>query len=112
MRTANIIDHFASMPDPREDNRRHNLIDILFIVICATMCGAEKWEDVETFAKAKERRLGKYLDLPRGIPSHDTFVRVFAKLDPEAPNERYPGAADGKRVGVESRTDARRAAGG
>ncbi len=47
MRTANIIDHFASMPDSREDNRRHKLIDILFIVICATVCGAEEWEDVD-----------------------------------------------------------------
>jgi len=89
MRTANIIDHFGSMPDPREDNRRHKLIEILFIVICAAVCGAEKWADIEAFGKAKESWLRKYLELPHGIPSHDTFARVFAKLDPQALNERF-----------------------
>ena len=89
MRSANIIDHFGSMPDPREDNRRHKLIEILFIVICAAVCGAEKWNDIEAFGKAKESWLRKYLELPHGIPSHDTFARVFAKLDPQGLNERF-----------------------
>jgi predicted transposase YbfD/YdcC len=77
------------MPDPREDNRRHLLIDILVITICASLCGAEKWEDIEAFGRAKEAWLRKFLALPHGIPSHDTFARVFALLDPAALNERF-----------------------
>ncbi len=77
------------MPDPREDNRRHLLIDIIAIVICASICGAEKWEDIEAFGKAKEKWLRTFLSLPHGIPSHDTFSRLFTKLDPQILNERF-----------------------
>jgi predicted transposase YbfD/YdcC len=89
MDSKNIIDHFQGLPDPREDNRRHVLIDIITIVICASICGAEKWDDIEAFGKAKEGWLKKFLELPHGIPSHDTFARVFGMLDPEAVNRCF-----------------------
>lgn len=89
MDSMNIVEHFRDLPDPREDNRRHLLIDIIVIVICASICGAEKWDDIEVFGKSKEPWLRKFLKLPHGIPSHDTFARVFAKLNPAALNERF-----------------------
>ena len=89
MSSKNILEYFDDMPDAREDNKRHQLLDIIFIVICASICGAEKWDDVEAFGKAKRSWLGKFLELPHGIPSHDTFARVFAMLDPEALNRRF-----------------------
>jgi hypothetical protein len=69
MNSKNILDHFSQLPDPREDNKRHKLIDIIAIVLCASICGAEKWEDIETFGRAKESWFRKVLDLPHGIPS-------------------------------------------
>jgi predicted transposase YbfD/YdcC len=59
------------------------------IVICASICGAEKWDDIEVFGKSKEAWLRRFLQLPHGIPSHDTFARVFSLLDPQALNERF-----------------------
>jgi predicted transposase YbfD/YdcC len=89
MKSKSIFDHFSELDDPREDNRRHLLLDIITIVICASVCGAEKWEDIEAFGKAKERWFRKHLALPHGIPSHDTFARVFAMLDPEQLNRCF-----------------------
>ena len=81
---ADIRVHFGTIDDPRLDRTKlHLLIDILVIAICAVVCGAEDWVEVEAFGKAKEKWLKKYLELPNGIPSHDTFGRVFARLDPE-----------------------------
>lgn len=82
---VSILHHFASLPDPRLDRtRRHELLDIIVIAICAVICSADSWEDVETFGRAKRDWLKTFLQLPNGIPSHDTFNRVFALLDPEA----------------------------
>ena len=78
-----IMDHFSELEDPRRGNRRHLLQDILVIAICAAICGADTWTDVELFGKAKEKWFKEFLELPHGIPSHDTFGRVFALLDPE-----------------------------
>lgn len=89
MYSKNIVDHFGDVPDPREDNRRHLLLDIIAIVICASICGAQKWDDIEAFGRAKEAWLRRFLTLPHGIPSHDTIARVFSRLDPEALNERF-----------------------
>lgn len=89
MDSKNIVEHFTDMTDPREDNRRHLLLDIIVIVICASICGAEKWEDIEAFGRSKEPWLRRFLKLPQGIPSHDTFARVFARLDPKVLNERF-----------------------
>src|SRR5713101_7084677 len=73
-----------SIPDPRlRRNRRHKLVDILVIALCGFLAGCEGWVDVELFGKAKRSWLEKFLELPGGIPSHDTFGRVFALLDPD-----------------------------
>ena len=78
-----LREHFAAVPDPRVDRtKRHQLLDILTIAICAVLCGADSWVDVELFGQAKLTWLRTFLALPHGIPSHDTFGRVFAALDP------------------------------
>jgi len=89
MKSKNVLDHFNDMPDPREDNRWHKLIDVITIVVCASICGAEKWDDVEEFGKAKQEWLGSFLELIHGIPSSDTYRRVFARLDPSEFNQRF-----------------------
>ena len=82
-----LIDYLSDVPDPRvERTRRHNLLDILVIAICGVLCGAEGWDDLVAFGRAKQGFLGERLglELPSGIPSADTFRRVFARLDPNA----------------------------
>lgn len=79
-----LVQHFGSVEDPREENLRHKLLDMLFIAICAIICGADSWVEVEIFGQRKEAWLRGYLKLPNGIPSHDTFGRLFARIDPEA----------------------------
>lgn len=79
-----IAKHFTSLKDPRDGNAtQHHLQDILVIAICASICGADTWVDVETWGIAKKKWLCEFLELPNGIPSHDTFGRIFALLDPE-----------------------------
>ena len=81
---TSISEHFATLTDPRRDHlKAHRLVDILTIALCAVICGADDWVEVETFGRAKEEWLRTFLELPGGIPSHDTFGRVFARLDPE-----------------------------
>jgi predicted transposase YbfD/YdcC len=78
-----LIEHFSSITDPRIDRcKLHKLIDILVIATCATICGAETWEEFELFGESKKDWFKKFLQLPNGIPSHDTFRRVIARLDP------------------------------
>lgn len=80
---ASIEENFGSIPDPRIDRTKlHKLTDILVIAICAAICSCDSWEDVEEFGKAKQDWFKTFLELPNGIPSHDTFNRVFARLDP------------------------------
>src|SRR5918999_803904 len=75
--------HFAALPDPRVDRtKRHELLDVVTVALCAVVCGADSWEEVERFGRAKEGWLRGFLALPNGIPSHDTFYRVFARIDP------------------------------
>jgi predicted transposase YbfD/YdcC len=78
-----IVEHFAELVDSRRYNRRHKLLDIVVIAICAVICGADSWEDIELFGKSKEGWLRGLLELPHGIPAHDTYRRVFAVLDTE-----------------------------
>jgi predicted transposase YbfD/YdcC len=81
---ATITEHFSELKDPRVDRTKlHLLHDIIVIAICAAICGADTWVDVENFGKAKHDWLKQFLELPNGIPSHDTFGRVFARLDAE-----------------------------
>jgi predicted transposase YbfD/YdcC len=79
-----IADNFAQMSDPRIDRtKRHKLIDILTIAICAVICGADSWVAIELYGCTKYEWLKTFLELPNGIPSHDTFARVFAQLNPQ-----------------------------
>jgi len=86
---ATIIVHFAGLEDPRRYNRWHLLHDIIVIAICAAIAGADDWVEVETFGHAKEDWFRGFLELPHGIPSHDTFGRVFAVLDSEQFREGF-----------------------
>lgn len=79
-----IVDHFKDLEDKRvERTKRHKLIDIVTIAICAVICGADSWVLMETYGKKKEKWLKQFLELPNGIPFHDTFARVFARIDPQ-----------------------------
>lgn len=78
-----LPDHFRCLPDPRiKRTRRHELTDVLVIAICTLLCGGEGFNDMEDFGHAKQDWLRTFLALPHGIPSHDTFNRVFSALDP------------------------------
>lgn len=78
-----LVDHFAELEDPRvERTKRHPLLSIVALALCGVIVGAESWDEIEEFGKAKAAWFGQVLDLPHGIPSHDTFNRVFAALDP------------------------------
>jgi predicted transposase YbfD/YdcC len=78
-----IADCFCDLVDPRIDRtKRHRLLDIVTIAVCAVLSGAESWVEVADWGRAKRDWLADWRDLPHGIPSHDTFGRVFARLDP------------------------------
>lgn len=80
---APIQEYFATVTDPRVDRTKlHLLMDILVIAICAVICGADTWVEMEAYGRAKEQWLRQWLTLPHGIPSHDTFARVLARLKP------------------------------
>ena len=79
-----LIEHFSSLSDPRMDRtKEHDLIDILIIALCTLLCGGQSFNDMEDFGYAKQEWFKTFLGLRNGIPSHDTFNRVFAALDPE-----------------------------
>ena len=81
--TASIVEHFGEVTDPRiERQKLHQLLDIIVIAICGVICGADTWVDIELFGQSKLKWLKGFLELPNGIPSHDTFGRVFGLLDP------------------------------
>ena len=80
-----ISKYFQDLPDPRSDRgKRHVLTDMLLLTVCAVICGADGWVEVEDFGRAKAGWLRLFLKLPHGVPSHDTLGRVFARLDPAA----------------------------
>lgn len=83
MSTTSISHYFGQVNDPRQTNSRHPLMSIISITIMAVLCNAEGWADVELFGQSKEKWLSTFLDLPHGIPSHDTFGRVFRAIDPD-----------------------------
>jgi predicted transposase YbfD/YdcC len=84
MNNTRIIDFFEELDDNRRPsgNKQHELLDIIAISICGTICGAESWEEIEEYGKIKEVWLTTFLSLPHGIPSHDTLNRVISSLCP------------------------------
>ena len=109
---ASVMECFGELEDPRIDRcKRHQLLDIITIAICAVICGADSWVYVEMFGKSKEEWFRSFLDLPNGIPSRDTFGDVFSRLDPERFQECFmewsQGVADllpGEVVAVDGKT--------
>lgn len=86
----NILDFANSIPDHRQQAKiRHLSTDIIFITVAAVICGAQDWEDIEYFGRCKEAFFRKYLKLPNGIPSHDTFNRFFSNIDPHVMESQF-----------------------
>jgi predicted transposase YbfD/YdcC len=101
---------FRDLPDPRGPNAIHPLHDLLVVAVCAVICGADGWVAVELFGNSKFPWLKTFLDLPAGVPSHDTFGRVFAALDPDAFERCFVAwvngvaeAADGRLVAIDGK---------
>ena len=81
--SGSLIEHFASLEDPRVEYLvEHQLLDIIALTICAVICGADSWVEIEAYGHSKVDWLQSFLALPNGIPSHDTISRLFAMLDP------------------------------
>ena len=83
MISTDFLTHFSKLEDPRitNHNSRHKFIDILVMAFVANLCGCDDWVEVVYFCKAKIAFFAKFLELPNGIPSHDTFSRVFSLID-------------------------------
>ena len=90
MENHSLISLFGDMPDPRLDRKKlHKLSDIIISAILSVICGAESWVDVEDFGEARYSWLKDFLELPNGVPSHDTFNRVFSLISPEEFEKRF-----------------------
>ncbi len=104
--------HFASLKDPRRNHcRRHNLLDIIVIALCGVIANANTFQEIETFARKRRGWLEGFLELPNGIPSHDTFERVFDRLDPLALQrcllgwiEEISGILELKHIAIDGKT--------
>jgi predicted transposase YbfD/YdcC len=89
---VSLMTYFSDLPDPRIETRcEHRLLDIVMIAICAVIANADSWEEIVLFGESKRAWLGEWLELPNGIPSADTFERVFRKLDAKAFQARFMG---------------------
>ena len=87
---TSLFAYFADLEDPRQEkNRKHPLMNIMAIALLGVVCGADNWVDIERYGKAKQAWLGQFLDLSNGIPSHNTFGRVFRWLDAEQFQARF-----------------------
>lgn len=115
--SRSLLEHFSILPDPRRANhntKRHKLIDIVVITVLAVICGADDWPTIVAFGQKRESWLRQFLELPYGIPSHDTFGRVFSLLDPTAFGQCFFGwvqavnqATKGQVIAVDGKTSRR-----
>lgn len=104
--------HFENVTDPRADRGfNHDLLEMVFMALTAAICGANGWADIERFAKAKLDWFRQYIELPHGVPSHDTFGRVFARLDTgeflSAMHEwvdQFAGSLRGRGIAIDGKT--------
>lgn len=87
--THSIEEYFGSITDPRDGNLSHPLLSVIGISILASICNADSWTEIEMFGQSKQKWLETFLDLPHGIPSHDTFARVFRRIAPEEFQEGF-----------------------
>lgn len=88
--STSISEHFGALSDPRKGGMvEHRLIDLITITVCAVICGANNWVEVELFGQRRQDWLRQFLELPHGVPSHDTFGRVFARLSAEAFQQQF-----------------------
>ena len=110
---AGIIEHFSTLPDPRihVNKNEHKLIDIIVIAVCAVICGADNWTEIEEYGNAKKDWFATFLELPNGIPSHDTFNRLFSFIRPEEFQRCFSGwiqaavkATRGQVVAIDGKT--------
>ncbi len=108
-----ITEHFSKITDPRKHTRKndHNLGDIFVIAICGIICSADTWTAVATYGLAKKDWLNTFLELPNGIPSHDTFSRIFGLIDPKEFQECFAGwiravskVTEGEIVSIDGKT--------
>lgn len=100
---------FGDLPDPRGCNIVHKLSDILVLAFCGVICGADGWVEVETFCNAKFTWFKTFLELPGGVPSHDTFGRVFSVIDPDAFEQRFTAwmktlSSGGKLIAIDGKS--------
>jgi predicted transposase YbfD/YdcC len=109
---AVVYNHFENLTDPRVDRgNNHDLLEMIFVALTAVLCGAQGWADVERFAKSKLKWFRRYLRLPNGIPSHDTFGRVFSRLDTgefltamHAWVDAFAGSLRGQGIAIDGKT--------
>ena len=81
---AGFLEHFSIIPDPRgERGKKHKLMDVLFIALCSILSGGSGFTHMRLLAESRKEWLSKYIELPGGIPSHDTFRRVLGIIDPD-----------------------------
>ena len=112
MNDFDLLDEFKNFDDPkREHNRLHNLCDILVIAICGIISDAESYVEIEEYGKQKEEWFRQYLELPNGIPSYDTFGRIFRLLKPEVLKEHFQNwvksivkKIDGEIIAIDGKT--------
>jgi hypothetical protein len=89
-RSIAVIEHFSGIKDPRNDQgKRHPLLSVIVIVLCAVICGADGWAQIEEFGKDRQSWFESFLELPHGIPIEDTYRRIFAILDPKEFQKRF-----------------------
>ena len=100
----NLIDHFSEVEDPRLDRtKKHNVIDIISITVMATISGMQNWIEIVDWAETNEEWLKTILELPGGIPSHDTFGRVFSLINPESFQEAFKAWVDSIKINFPER---------